>query len=108
MAQQFQAPEAADPRRRPAASTDAQLTRACAHARWRCEQLEGRWYAVEETVQAARVGGPAVGAAMVEAERLFLALQQAEAQLAALEAELASRAHRRAAVHLVPSPPNRR
>jgi hypothetical protein len=77
-------------------------------ARWRCKQLEGRWYAVEERVQAARVGGPAVGAAMVEAERLFLALQQAEIQLAALEAELASRAHRRAALRLVPSPPNRR
>jgi hypothetical protein len=38
---------------------------------------------------------------------MFLALQQAETRLAALEAELTTRARRRAALHLAPSPPSR-
>jgi hypothetical protein len=107
VAQRLLAPHATSSRRRPTAPTEAELTRACAQARWCCEQLEDRWYAVEETVQAARVGGPAVGAAQAEAERLFLALQQAETRLAALQAELTTRARRRAALHLTPSPPSR-
>ena len=55
-------------------------------------------------MQAARVGSPAVGAAQAEAERLFLhQLEQAEAELAALEAEVAFRAARRATLVLVHS-----